>query len=157
MWLADPRAAAIVVNSLLWGANDRYQLWAWVVMGNHVHLLLTPSVDLSRITQGIKGWTAHEINTLHQKRGRIVWQDESYDHWVRDEDELFRILEYIESNPVAAGLVSEPKSWPWSSAYWRGRVDWPRGEPLSRSQADSIKRLIKEIEESAWKDVRPAF
>ncbi|OAI41588.1 hypothetical protein AYO40_02955 [Planctomycetaceae bacterium SCGC AG-212-D15] len=69
--------------------------------------------------QGIKGFTSHEINGLDQARGRVFWQDESYDHWVRDEEEMHRIIVYIENNPVAAGLCARPEDWPWSSARFR--------------------------------------
>jgi len=49
--------------------------------------------------------------------GQPFWQDESYDHLVRSDAELERIREYIESNPVKAGLVAAPESWQWSSAH----------------------------------------
>ena len=91
-------------------------LLAWCVMPNHVHVLLTPLWKPYKITQGIKGFTAHDINKLQHQIGRTFWQDESYDHWVRDEEELQRIVLYIEQNPVKAGLCRTPADWPWSSA-----------------------------------------
>jgi REP element-mobilizing transposase RayT len=126
MHLKDPRAAAIVEESLLFGAGDRYDLFAWCVMSNHVHVLLTPHQELVKVTQVIKGYTAYRINGLHDARGRAFWQDESYDHWCRDEEEMFRIIDYIENNPVAAGLCQRPEEWPWSSA--RFRPDWAPGQ-----------------------------
>ena len=127
MFLREPAAARIVVDALLFGAAERYDLFAFVVMGNHVHALLTPHWELARITKGLKGVTAHRINELHGQHGRTVWMHESYDHWARDEEEMLRILQYIENNPVAAGLCSEAKEWLWSSAAWRS--DWPAGQP----------------------------
>jgi len=118
--LKDPRAAKVVEDSILFGVRERYALFAWCVMANHVHVLLTPYWELKDVTQGIKGFTAHEINALQDARGRVFWQDESYDHWARDEEEVMRIIEYIESNPVAAGLCERPEDWPWSSARFRG-------------------------------------
>ena len=88
MWLADPRAAGELVKSILWGVPERYELFAYTVLGNHVHVLLKPLVMLEIITQGIKGVSAFQINRLQQAKGRTVWQDESYDHWTRDEKEL---------------------------------------------------------------------
>ena len=126
--LKDPDAATIVEDSILFGVPERYALFAWCVMANHVHVLTTPLWDLKDITQSIKGYTAHEINGLQNARGRVFWQDESYDHWVRDEGELFRIIEYIENNPVAAGLCAKQADWPYSSARFRN--DWPHGMPF---------------------------
>ena len=123
--LQEPAAAKIVEDSILFGATERYALFAWCVMANHVHVLLTPHWELSRITQGIKGYTAHQINALGGRRGRNLWQDESFDHWARDEEELMRIIHYIEHNPVAAGLCRRPEEWRWSSARFRG--GWPAG------------------------------
>lgn len=118
--LKEPIAAKIVQDSILFGATERYALYAWCVMANHVHVLFTPHWELRKITQGIKGYTAHEINALSGQRGRHLWQDESFDHWARDEEELMRIVYYIENNPVAAGLCRRPEEWPWSSARFRG-------------------------------------
>jgi hypothetical protein len=73
----------------------------------------------------------HEINKLQHRVGRTFWQDESYDHWVRDEEELQRIVLYIEQNPVKAGLCRTPADWRWSSA--RFRANWSPGEPFRRS------------------------
>jgi type I restriction enzyme R subunit len=129
LFLADPPAAQIVVDSFLFGVPARYALFAFVVMGNHVHVVLTPAIPLPRITQGIKGYTSHQINELHGQKGRIVWQDESYDHWVRDEAELLRVIAYIENNPVIAGLCTRPEDWVWSSAHLRG--SWPIGQPYT--------------------------
>jgi REP element-mobilizing transposase RayT len=138
MWLADPQAAQQVVNSICWGVPDRYDLFAYAVLGNHVHVLLTPKVDLKVITQGIKGYTAYVINQLQNQRGRVFWQDESYDHWARDDEELLRIIEYIENNPVAAGLCPRPEDWRWSSAAWRDKLGWIAGEPLRPEWKEQI-------------------
>lgn len=128
--LKDPQAAKFVEDSILFGALERYALLAWCVMTNHVHVLLTPIWELKKITQGLKGFTAYEINSIQDARGRIFWQDESYDHWARDEPEMLRIIEYIENNPVAAKLRHCREEWPWSSA--RFRMDWLPGEPYEK-------------------------
>jgi len=90
-----------------------------VVMANHVHLLIEPSVPLARITKVLKGFTARRANQLLGRTGERFWQEESYDHWVRNEQEFYRIAAYIERNPVAAGLVEKPEDWAWSSARSR--------------------------------------
>ena len=130
MHLRDADAAKIVEDSILFGTTERYELFAWCVLGNHVHVLLTPHWDLADITQGIKGYTAHQINGLRNARGSAFWQDESYDHWARDEVEMLRIIDYIENNPVAAGLCKHPQEWRWSSA--RRRKNWPPGQPYRK-------------------------
>jgi REP element-mobilizing transposase RayT len=131
MFLKDPAAARIVEDSILFGVPERYDLYAWCVMGNHVHALLLPHRTFKTIMQGIKGYTAHEINRLQDARGRVFWQDESYDHWARDHEETLRIIAYIENNPVAAGLCERPEDWPRSSA--RFRKGWEPGTPYRRA------------------------
>lgn len=118
LWLKDSRVAEAVVEALRRGEGERklYRLCAHVVMANHVHLLLEPLAPLRKITQWIKGYSAHQANRILGYGGQSFWQHESYDHWVRDEREYHRIARYIESNPVSAGLVSSIEEWPWSSA-----------------------------------------
>ncbi|MHB1560622.1 MAG: transposase, partial [Isosphaeraceae bacterium] len=126
MHLKDPCAAKIVEDAILFGAGDRYDLFAWCIMSNHVHVLLKPHRELGKVTQGIKGYTARRVNELRGARGEALWQDESYDHWSRDEVEMFRIIDYIENNPVAARLCKCPEDWPWSSARYRSH--WKAGQ-----------------------------
>ena len=118
-WLKDARFAQIVANSLRHGAEHLrlYRLSAYVVMSNHVHILIWPMARLYRITKSIKGYTARECNKLSDRTGEKFWQDESFDHVVRGEQQFYRIKRYIEGNPVKAGLVASPEDWPWSSAY----------------------------------------
>lgn len=117
-WLQDARVAGALVEMLRRGERElsHYRLHAFVVMPNHAHILMEPLVDPMRALKGIKGSAARAINRILRRTGRPVWQDESFDHWVRNEAEFERIRAYIERNPVAAGLVSRPEDWPWSSA-----------------------------------------
>jgi putative transposase len=118
-WLKDPAMACMVDRSLHHGQEKLrlYTLWAYVVMSNHVHVLLTPGVALEQITRVLKGYTAREANKTLKRTGMRFWQEESFDHWMRDEEEFSRTVEYIENNPVAAGLVKRKEDWPWSSAH----------------------------------------
>ena len=93
-----------------------YQIHAYIVMANHVHLLITPCVEVSRLMQSLKRFTAPEGNRMLGHTGQPFWQDESYDRLVRDEAEFQRITRYIEMNPVKAGLAAKPEDFPWSSA-----------------------------------------
>jgi len=118
LWLKDPRIADNVARSIVRGDTDlnQYALHAYVVMANHVHILISPAAPLARITKGIKGVTGRAANQILRRAGKPFWLDESFDHWVRSESEFDRIVEYIENNPVSAGLVARPADWPWSSA-----------------------------------------
>ena len=117
LWLREPNIAKCVVAALRKAAEQRLlELHAYTVMANHVHALLTPIAPLRKITRLIKGATAHEANRLLGLTGSHFWQDESFDHWVRNIEEWRKIRTYIERNPVAAGLVARPEEWPWSSA-----------------------------------------
>jgi len=87
-------------------------------MPNHVHLLITPSIPLPRLTKSLKGITAKRANAMLTLTGSSFWQEESYDHLLRNTHEFKKIRSYIEENPVRAGLVSGPSDYRWSSAGW---------------------------------------
>ena len=118
MWLVDDRVAQAVVETLYRGEDvwKLYDLIAWVLMSNHVHILIQPKAPLAAITRAVKKRSARIANQILERWGSSFWQDESYDHWVRDSAELRRITHYIEWNPVKAGFVESPELWPWSSA-----------------------------------------
>ena len=94
----------------------RYELHAFVVMPNHVHALVTPGVPSRQWLGPLKGFTGHEANRILGLQGRPFWQDESYDHLVRNGQEFARIRKYIEWNPVKARLAISAEEYPWSSA-----------------------------------------
>jgi putative transposase len=114
--LKVPAIAEIVVDSITKGAANDYLLHAWVVMPNHVHLLITPKVDVAGLLRRLKGASAREGNKLMRRSGQPFWQSESYDHLVRNAGEFKSIENYILRNPVRAGLARSPEEYPWSSA-----------------------------------------
>ena len=120
--LSRPEIADLIVKAILYGEHKMkmYEVHAFVVMSNHVHLLTTPRASLAKITQSLKRYTATEANRILGLTGKTFWQGESYDHLVRDNEEFTRICRYIENNPVKAGLVNAAEDFPWSSA----RADW---------------------------------
>ena len=127
-FLQQEAVATLVANSLLRGAElGHYQLGAFAIMANHVHALVLPWVPPSRLLKSLKGYTAHEANRLLGRTGEPFWQRESYDHWVRNQEEWYRIAAYIENNPVKAGLVSRAEEYPWTSAHerWRAKLAPP--------------------------------
>jgi putative transposase len=117
LWLKDRRVAEVVLSALqeAW-QRKLFSLRAYAVMANHVHVLLAPGAPLERITLQIKGSSARASNLILGRTGEPFWQKESFDHWVRNPAEGEKIRQYIENNPVVAGLVARPEDWPWSSA-----------------------------------------
>jgi putative transposase len=89
--------------SLLWAIVLCTPSWS---CQNHVHLLVTPAVALCKLTKSLKGITAKRANAMLALTGSPFWQEESYDHLVREEGEFYKIRRYIEENPVRAGLVT---------------------------------------------------
>jgi hypothetical protein len=117
VYLCQEPIASLVVDSMKRGADlGHYQLGPYVVMPNHVHVLLLPLVPPSRLLKSLKGSTAREANRLLGRTGEPFWQRESYDHWVGDEAEWNRIAAYIENNPVKVGLAARAEEYRWSSA-----------------------------------------
>jgi REP element-mobilizing transposase RayT len=119
LFLRQPEIAELVVAAVRNGDHllHRYDLHSFVVMPNHVHLLVTPHVVSTRWLGPLKGVTAYRANRILGRSGKHFWQDESYDHLVRSGEEFQRIRRYIENNPVKAGLVLEAEQYRWSSAY----------------------------------------
>jgi REP element-mobilizing transposase RayT len=123
-FLRQPQIASLVAESIHRGTElGHYRLRAWVVMPNHVHLLLLPLIPASRLLQSLKGATARRANLVLYRTGQTFWQAESYDHWVRDERKLDRIAFYIENNPVRAGLAASAAEYRWSSASVETSLD----------------------------------
>ena len=115
--LALPRLARIVEEALLFFRSQRYDLHAWCVMPDHVHVVVAPfpDHDLGSIIHSWKSYTAHLIN-LRTHRSGPVWQRESFDHLICSAEDFDRFITYVEDNPVAAGLCTTREQWPFSSA-----------------------------------------
>lgn len=118
LYLRQPEIACMIVEAIQYRDEHlrHYDLHCYVVMANHVHVSMTPLVQVSTLTQSIKRFTAREGNRMLGLTGRPFWQDESHDRLVRDEAEFQRIARYIEMNPVKAGLANRPEEFAWSSA-----------------------------------------
>jgi len=150
-WLKDKRIAKIVNDTIQSKNSKEYELLAFCIMPNHVHLvidlrqeeLITVTRDSSReqsrlesrvtnpvtqdysreparlesrvtgILRKLKGATAREANKILNRTGQF-WHHESYDHVVRNEKELERIINYVLNNPVKAGFVKKWDDWEWN-------------------------------------------
>jgi len=122
-WLRRPDVAELVENVLR--ASDRrdYQLKAWVIMPNHVHLAVEVwNTPLAKLINGWKGKSSREANKLLSRRGHF-WQEEYYDTLIRDEAHLQRAVRYTEQNPTKAHLVRTARDWRWSSARHRDEYE----------------------------------
>jgi REP element-mobilizing transposase RayT len=127
-WLRQPAIAELTENALCFFDGQRYQLRAWVVMPNHVHLVVDVwQTPLARLAKSWKTFIAREANKLLGREGTF-WEREYWDTVMEDDEQLRRALRYTEGNPVKAGLAQEPKAWPCSSARFRddyGRLCLP--------------------------------
>lgn len=124
IWLNNPACAKIVKDQMHKMDGFNYCLIAYTIMPNHVHLLIKTNANINNMNiEGktkeypladtlrlLKGSTARKCNLLLKRNGSF-WHHESYDHVVRDEKELLRIIEYILSNPVKAGLAKSSEKW----------------------------------------------
>lgn len=115
--LARNEIAESVVAAILTEHGRRIDVHAFCVMPNHVHVLLRigRSVQLPSVMQAVKSVSAHRANRLLGREGRF-WQKEYFDVWLKSGDTARYAADYIETNPVAAGLCARGEDWRWSSA-----------------------------------------
>ena len=145
--LTDESTCVLLASSLDRArAKLEFDLWAYVFMPEHVHLLISPRPDeysIPEILSYVKGpfaksllerWRIEHPTRLHRLQVKAIsgakyriWQrGGGYDRNLHKWDTVKRVLEYIEYNPVRRGLVSVPEEWRWSSAGARaGRQDVP--------------------------------
>ena len=127
--LRHPAHARSVEDALLHFDGQRYRLLAWVVMPNHVHVLIEtrPGHPLDAVVHSWKSVTAHAILKTLATAGETptlpaLWQREYFDRFIRDERHLQAVIDYIDNNPVKAGLVAHAGDWPFGSAWERRRL-----------------------------------
>ncbi len=119
-WILPESARDITMEVCVYGNGKRFHLHGLVVMPDHVHLVLTPLADaagpfpIADIMQTLKSTSAHRINKILGRTGK-VWQDESFDRALRNEDSIPDKVDYILGNPVGAGLVRNPLEYRWMS------------------------------------------
>ncbi|MDR2150745.1 MAG: transposase [Spirochaetaceae bacterium] len=115
----------------------KFKLWNFCIMGNHFHFLITPKKgeSLSSIIKWIKMVFAIRWNKRHNKTGHF-WGDRFYSREIKDQRDFWTVYNYIDQNPVAAGLVQKPEDWQYSGAYHREH---------------GIMRIISLVTEAAWR------
>lgn len=116
-WLAQPGIAPLVADTIRHFEGKRYELHAWCIMPNHVHVVVRPLAGhaLSGILHSWKSFSAQGSNRLLRRSGEF-WQKESYDHIIRDPAALDRTIRYVQENPLKAKLPAWPWVWPRTEA-----------------------------------------
>lgn len=120
--LMDNFSRQTVETALVHGDGERYRLLAWCVMPNHVHVLIAQieGHPLAQIVRAWKSFTALHINRARGNTGPF-WARDFFDRYMRNEDQVWRAIGYIEGNSVKARLVKAAADWPFSSAR-RARI-----------------------------------
>ena len=132
LWLQNESAARIVMDAMRFMDGKVFTLDAFCVMANHVHAVFAPLEvkkalevenrnpedcaayhSLASIMHTLKGFTSNKVNKVLGRSGQF-WARETFDHYVRDEQEWSRIITYVLNNPVKAGLVKQWSDWPYS-------------------------------------------
>lgn len=125
-WLCEPPVAEVISEAISHRDGKVYDLLAYCVMPNHVHTVLTvgqqdgspykgrrpSSTELADILENLKWYTALNCNRILGRGGQF-WQHESYDHLIRNGEELERTIWYVLNNPVRGGLTDSWENWKW--------------------------------------------
>jgi REP element-mobilizing transposase RayT len=117
-WFSQSVYAQELHHSILHFHGERYEVGCFVVMANHCHLIMRPfdGFDLEKELGAIKRTTSRFINA-HEALSGALWQEESYDSIIRDEEHLYRIVQYIGRNSYKAGIPRE--QWHrWMNPTW---------------------------------------
>jgi REP element-mobilizing transposase RayT len=117
--LRRPDIGALVDGALRFNHGKYYELRAWVVMPNHVHVLFKVGAkSMGRMLGEWKEYTARQANLILGRQGQF-WDEDYWDTYMRNSAHELRARRYIENNPTKALLVRDPKEWPWTSARHR--------------------------------------
>lgn len=115
-YLSDERIASVIMDSFRFLNGKAFDMISFCIMPNHFHFLAKIeklSKPFFRIMQSLKRHTSRQSNIILNRTGAF-WEEESYDHIVRDDTELLKIMNYILQDPVRAGLVKNAMDWKWS-------------------------------------------
>jgi putative transposase len=118
----EARAALLVEVLLGYRDQGKYLLHEFVVMPDHIHLLLTPATEISveRAMQFVKGGYSYRLRKVEKIQ---VWQESFTNHRIRDFEDYQRHCEYVRMNPVRARLARDAGAYPFSSARSGFRLD----------------------------------
>lgn len=116
-WLQQPALARIVEEALLFYDGKEYFMHSWVIMPNHVHMLFTlkAEANLDAVVRRLKSFTAKKCNEVLQRTGSF-WLVNYFDRYIRNEQHFNDVIDYIDWNPVKAGLCEKPEEWQFGTA-----------------------------------------
>jgi putative transposase len=146
--LSDAGNATVIIDGLQHlRTSDQAKLFAFCVMPDHFHVAvcLMPGASLSDMIDALSKFTARRINKMMGQNG-VFWQEGFHDRHCRTRDELNSLCEYIEHNPVRAGLVESKADWKFSSAspLGKGMLDrewWPESGSGDPSHNQVVSQL----------------
>ena len=126
--LSKPENREIVIESLKFWEGKKLNNCAFTIMNNHIHWVFElfekdqegKPVYLQDLLQSVKRFSANQINKLENRQGSL-WQKESFDTTIRNEEHMYHAINYTLNNPVTAGLVHDWKLWPGT---WCGSADF---------------------------------
>lgn len=125
--LANPKMAQVLWNTFKYYNGDRYNLIAWSIMPNHVHVLIETEYDLSKIVQGWKSYTgrwALANNKKHdlkiEEGAKHFWKSEYWDRFIRDENHFENVVKYIMENPNKAKLSKDSVAYKFTGNIFTG-------------------------------------
>jgi putative transposase len=140
------RWARLMMAMIQHYAEKDFILHAYLVMPDHLHLLITPTATVEKAVQLIKGGFSFRARRELQWKGPI-WQEGFTDHRIRDEDDWERHLEYIRMNPVCARLVEKPALYPYMDFPNR---HFPQGlKPLNLSPGFEVRAEARTLQPGA--------
>ena len=141
LFRAEPWATLFFQNLL--SHRDSYLLHEFVLMPDHFHLLISPSISLERAIQFIKGGFSYRAKKELLSNAEI-WQRGFADHRIRDADDYEKHKHYVHLNPIKKNLCARPADYPYSSAYSGWTLDpipqWlkPLGNAASGGTAEAV-------------------
>ena len=125
LWLSNKNVADIVTEALHFRNNKEYDLYAFCIMSNHVHLVfkdlysnhedqeIEEAFPVTKIMQGLKSYTGLMANRELNRSGSF-WHEESYDRLIRNANELNNTIQYTLNNPVKITLAKNWRDWPYN-------------------------------------------
>lgn len=151
--LANPVMAQVMQNALQHHDGDRYNLLAWSIMPNHVHVLIKANSSLSKIIQSWKSFTGKwalannkKYNLGIPKDAEAFWMPEYFDRFIRDEDHFNNAIKYILENPKKANLPVVSTAWRFTDCM----INLGMKQELHPSQIKMIMTRDKDDPKELW-------
>ena len=123
-----------------------YELIAFCIMPNHIHILFKQNMELKKIMKSLKGASSNTINKLLEKKGKF-WESGYYDKVIRDEKQFIATYEYIKNNPLKAGLSED-------RFYGIYEQSWTKVQAPNRDESKGVGTLVPREADENWTEVQ---